>query len=244
MTHVWLLLSMACVDETAIAEEMERGIEAAHEAQAVGLVAAEVFRWAHAPATVTLRHGSDCGCPCRERVDGSDSFTVLADYAELGCFPDSNVLPFPVQGHITLVGDGDDISSRLDDVRLEDRVDVSGSPSARMPFPGSSAAVSGPLTVGDMTAELDLTVRYEPDALRLDGTASVPSGDVRLIDVRVRLEDVFGPCATPSEGRAVVGADKGDIEVSLGLGEGMVEATYRDRTSSSVPFCPYRPDWW
>jgi len=241
---MWLMLAIACVDEEALALEMERGIFASNEAIDAALVASEVFRWTQAEPTVTLRHGTSCGCPCRDRTDAGDGFVLLADYAELGCFPDSDLLPFPVQGHITLLVEGDEAAASLDGLLLDAREPVTGAPSATVDALTGAADIRGRIDVASMAAELDVTVKHEPDAVRISGDVTVPSGVVHLDDVRIRHEDVFGTCPTPSDGAARVDAEKGPIEVQLGLGEGDTEATYRDRTSSVVPYCAYRPDWW
>jgi len=242
---MWLLLAIACVDEEAIAEEMERGLLATNQAVSATLVGAEVFRWAQAEPTVTLRHGTTCGCPCRERTDAADdAFVLLADYAELGCFPDSDLLPWPVQGHVTLLVEDDEAAASIDGFVLDGREEVSGAPRATVAPLGNDAVIDGRLTVGDMQADLAVTATFEPDAVRLDGDVTVPDGTVHLDGVRVFLPDVFGACPTPSSGASSVDADDEPIQVDLGLGDGDAEASYRDRRSSVVSFCAYRPEWW
>ena len=66
------LATGACTPYPDVAEEMQRAIRGTEQALDATLLATELFWWAEAPPTVTLRHGEACGCPCRERIGGDD----------------------------------------------------------------------------------------------------------------------------------------------------------------------------
>lgn len=238
---LWLLLT-GCVDDAAIAEEMERGLATANEAVIASLAAAELFRWAGLPPTTTLRHAEGCGCPCREAPAGSDGSVLLLDYADLGCFPDSDLLPFPLRGHIELTLDADQADAALEDLLLDRRIGIEGDARATE-LTATTATLDTSLSVGPMATVTAISVEHDGDSVRFEGEVTTPSGRATLEGVRIPLSDVFGRCPVPSEGQIVVHGTDGDVIVRP-VGDQQVEADHRDRVSDRVGWCAYTPAFW
>jgi len=238
---LWLLLT-GCVDDAAIADEMERGLSTANEAVIASLAAAEVFRWAGLPPTTTLRHADGCGCPCREAPAGAEGTLLLLDYAELGCFPDSDLLPFPLRGHIELTLDGDQADAALQEMLLDRRIDIQGDARATELTP-TTAFLHTTLTIGPMATTTAISVAHDDDSVWFEGVVTTSSGRATLDGVRIPLSDVFGPCPVPSEGRIVVDGADDDVIVRP-VGDQQVEADHRDRVSDRVGWCAYAPTFW
>ena len=237
---MWMLLAAACTTEADIAAEMERSLLAANEALVASTAAAEWFRWTDAPPTTTARHATDCGCPCRTRVDHDAGFDLLLDYVDAGCIPDSGLVALPVSGHAQLAVDAAGQAALTTEALAiaGDLVDTDLTGSA------SDAArdVYGQLGLGGHGATLDVRVAFTDDALVFEGWATAESGEVELDAVRVRLADIGSLCPRPSGGTIRVAAD--DEPVEIVLSEDQAVATWRDRTSSPARFCDYAPPWY
>lgn len=234
---LWFLL--ACADDPTLAAEMQRGLARANDAVVAATVTAELARWIDAEATTTLRHSTGCGCPCREQA-GDDDGQLWLDYAELGCYPDSDLLPWPTRGRIVVQRDRAEAVLDPQGVVLDRRIEIGGGGTATR---GATPWVQADLQIGPLAVGTDLTVTYAVDRVTFDGTLDVDGEPVELHQVEVALVDVFGDCPIPSEGHLALAGLDGPIEV-WPVGDGQAEATYVDRVSDRVGWCAFRPGWW
>jgi hypothetical protein len=193
-------LAVGCVSEARVAEEHARVAEAAAQALAGSVVAAELLSHADdAPDDEpTLRHTGACGCPCTSRVGAVDSYVQELDYAQPSCIPYSGLLPTDIGGHVWLDVDRGEVGVQRSEAVLGARaleLDLEGTwqgtPTAW------SAELSGPLTNGALDTTLTgLQLVRDGAPLALAGGAAGGALDgVLWLDAPVADD-----CAAPDEG--------------------------------------------
>lgn len=239
----WLLLPwlVACESEQVVVAEMERGLRATNDAIQASLVTAELFGQVLAPPDTTLRHATNCGCPCSEKA-GNLPFVLTLDYAPEGCLPDSGLLPVVVSGHAVLDWDGASAGVTFDLLTVSG-LPISGAPEVEVGASGAETTLraTGPLTVGGTQVELDQELVIDADGLSIDGTAVVDGQEpLALEGVRIPWEGLAPPCPAPTDGTATLRADP-EVLIRLGRpGDGVVTVERRSRVSEQTDLCTYR----
>lgn len=173
---VWMLL-VGCSDAKVIAE-MERALTASNAAIAQGLVASEILSHTHDVPDSTLRHpgGTTLGCPgVVDKQGPEDNFFLTLDYADLGCVPDSGLIPAPLSGHAGIQWSGVETTASWDLLHVDIEHAVSGTLHGPVVLVGNDVLLGalGALTVGPLTADLDLDVEFTSDGITLDGPVVV-----------------------------------------------------------------------
>ena len=232
------LAPCACTPQSEVAEEMQRAIRGTEQALDATLLATELFWWAEAPPTVTLRHGEACGCPCRERIGGDD--LLLLDYALDGCRPDSTLIPDELLGHVTLRDRGSYYEALPDNLEREPATTARGGgrSDVRTDLIGewtTSLQLQGTIQWDVQWADIDLTVRPFPAGITVTGAVRGPTAWVDFYDFRLAFADVQGRCPRGSDGTAHVWARDAPIQLDAD-DDGTLTATWKD--ASSLPTDP------
>lgn len=232
-------LACGCSPAPDAATEMQRAIRGHEHALNAALLGAEMFWWAEAPPTVTLRHGETCGCPCRESVDDE---LLLLDYALDGCRPDSGLLPDELLGHISLLTRGDRIDAVVDGLEWEPATERRG--------PGRSPVASdltgrwakdalwmeGSLVWNGAWAELDLRVVPHDTGVTVSGSAQGPDAWVELTSLRLDLGDIQGRCPRASGGFSEIWAPEQPVRLDA-TASGELTASWQGETSLPTDPC-------
>ncbi len=248
---MWLLF-LACAPDVDVASEMQRSIRGSEHALDATLLATELFWWAEAEPTVTLRHGETCGCPCRERVgagqtpySGTGPVTadvLLLDYALDGCVPDSGLVPDELLGHVALYGGRTAYEPLPDDLEWEPAVEARGD--GRSPiatdvvgrWEGDELTLEGSLVWNGVWAELAVTAVRGEDGLTLAGKVVGPDAWVTLDAVEVGWGDMRGRCPRATAGAFLVNAPREPVRLDAAT-DGRITASWRGEISQPTDPC-------
>ena len=232
-------LVSGCSPAPDAAVEMQRAIRGHEHALNAALLGAEMFWWAEAPPTVTLRHGETCGCPCREAVDEE---LLLIDYALDGCRPDSGLIPDELLGHISLHRRDEGVEALVDGLEWEPATEARGS--GRSPvgtdltgrWTSGALSMEGSLIWNDAWAELDLRVVPDELGVTVSGSAQGPDAWVELTRVRLDLADVQGRCPRATGGFSEVWAAEQAVRLDAAT-SGDLTASWLGETSLPTDPC-------
>jgi hypothetical protein len=234
----WLATWVGCLSDAEVAARLERGLSAANDAVAIGLVATELRTQARLPSNATTRHATGCGCPCRSIIGEPPVYVLTAAYHPEGCLPDSGLVGGGVFGVMVHEVDGDAVRTSLaeggigavpTDGVLEGDVTTSGAVASR-----------GLVTTTDRAFDLTLRSRWDGTTAALDGVVTVDGSPVRLEGVVLDPAGLADECPTPARGVATVDVDGRDVTVDFALpGGGLATASVGGHESEPTDPCAF-----
>ena len=251
MRYISLLSSLAllaaCESEQLVASEMEQALFDAQAAVAGQLLASEILSHTldeptTGATTNTYRHGGENCCPCIERIGEGVPSILTLDYGDIGCVPESNLIPSSLAGHAILEYDGNGAEVTFDDLEVGRDHLITGALEGTLSEDGSKIALIATLEAGSHQVEIEATSLIG-DVVRLDGSAVVSGGgSLVLRGLELPWERIGPPCPVPESGHAVLTATA-EVDVDFAEpGAGFVTVSRKGRVSESVDWCRYRTD--